>query len=128
WSAGGRGGGHGGGGGPPIRVMFEAGYDVAGLAFLLADPPVQVLGGLRSDRVLCLPPQRRPGRGRPPRHGRDFKLADEASWPAPAVTTTTQTTRYGTAVARARDRLHPRLTRRSAWLGHDGDLPAWTAP
>jgi len=72
---------------------------------------------------LCFPPQRRPGRGRPPRHGRDFKLADPASCPAPAVTTTTQTARYGTAVAQAWDRLHPRLTRRSAWLGHDGDLP-----
>jgi hypothetical protein len=39
------------------------------------------------------------------------------------VTTITQTTRYGTAVACAWDRLHPRLTHRSAWLGHDGGLP-----
>jgi hypothetical protein len=39
------------------------------------------------------------------------------------VTTTTATTRYGTAVARAWDRLHPRLTHRSAWIGHDGPLP-----
>jgi len=115
--------GHWGAGDPPILVIFDAGYDVARLAFLLADLPVQVLGRLRSDRVLCLPPQRRPGRGRPPRHGRDFKLADEASWPAPAVATITQTTRYGTAAARAWDRLHPRLTHRSAWLDHDGDLP-----
>ena len=115
--------GHWGAGDPPILVIFDAGYDVARPAFLLADLPVQVLGRLRSDRVLCLPPQRRPGRGRPPRHGRDFKLADEASWPAPAVATITQTTRYGTAAARAWDRLHPRLTHRSAWLDHDGDLP-----
>ncbi len=115
--------GHWGAGDPQILVIFDAGYDVARLAFLLADLPVQVLGRLRSDRVLCFPPQRRPGRGRPPRHGRDFKLADEASWPAPAVTTTTQTTRYGTAAAHAWDRLHPRLTHRSAWLDHDGDLP-----
>jgi hypothetical protein len=27
------------------------------------------------------------------------------------------------AVAQARDRVHPRLTHRSAWLDHDGDLP-----
>ncbi len=39
------------------------------------------------------------------------------------MTTTTQTTRYGTAVAQAWDRLHPRLTHRSAWLDHDGPLP-----
>jgi hypothetical protein len=39
------------------------------------------------------------------------------------VTTTTDTTRYGTAAAQAWDRLHPRLTHRSAWLDHDGPLP-----
>ena len=39
------------------------------------------------------------------------------------MVTTTQTTRYGTAAAQARDRLHPRLTHRSAWLAHDGPLP-----
>ena len=39
------------------------------------------------------------------------------------MTTTTETTRYGTAVAQAWDRLHPRLTHRSAWLDHDGPLP-----
>jgi DDE superfamily endonuclease len=115
--------GHWHAGDRPILVIFDAGYDPMRLACRLADLPVEVLGRLRSDRVLCFPPQRRPGRGRPPRHGADFKLADPASWPAAAVTTTTQTTRYGTAVAHAWDRLHPRLTHRSAWLGHDGDLP-----
>jgi hypothetical protein len=49
--------------------------------------------------------------------------ADPATWPAPPVITTTATTRYGTAVAHAWDRLHPRLTHRSAWLGHNGPLP-----
>ena len=39
------------------------------------------------------------------------------------MATTTATTRYGTAIARAWDRLHPRLTHRSAWIGHDGPLP-----
>src|SRR6202451_30987 len=64
-----------------------------------------------------------PGRGRPPRHGSEFKLADPATWPQPPVATTTQTTRYGTASAQAWDRLHPRLTHRSAWLEHNGPLP-----
>jgi hypothetical protein len=112
-------------GDPLILVIFDAGYDPMRLAYRLADLPVEVLGRLRCDRVLhCPVPGRQPGtQGRPPRHGREFALADPATWPAPPVTTTTATTRYGTAVARAWDRLHHRLTHRSAWLDHDGPLP-----
>src|SRR6266481_3689480 len=112
-------------GDPPVLVIFDAGYDPMRLACQLADLPVEILGRLRSDRVLHFPvPARQPGtNGRPPRHGREFALADPATWPGPAVTTTTATTRYGTAAAQAWDRLHPRLTHRSAWLDHDGPLP-----
>jgi DDE superfamily endonuclease len=111
-------------GDPQILVVFDAGYDVTRLAFLLADLPAELLGRLRSDRVLFFPAApRRPGRGRPSRHGPELKLADEQTWPAPAVTTLTQTTRYGTAAATSRDRLHPRLTSRAAWQDHDGELP-----
>src|SRR5262249_55338426 len=76
-------------------------------------------------RVLHFPvPERQPGtQGRPAQHGREFTRADPATWPEPPVTTATATTRYGTAVAQAWDRLHPRLTHRSAWLDHDGPLP-----
>jgi hypothetical protein len=117
--------GHQGEGDPPVLVIFDAGYDPMRLAYRLADVPVEVLGRLRSDRVLHFPvPPRQPGaQGRPPRHGREFALADPATWPGPAVTTTTVTSRYGTAVAQAWDRLHPRLTHRSAWLDHGGGLP-----
>jgi hypothetical protein len=118
------GAGHWRGGDPGILIVFDAGYDVSRLAFLLADLPVELLGRLRSDRVLYFPPPpRQPGRGRPTRHGKEFKLAGEASWPAAAVTTVTETTRYGAAVACAWDRLHPRLTSRAAWEHHDGELP-----
>ena len=112
-------------GDPPILVIFDAGYDPMRLAHQLTGLPVEILGRLRSDRVLHFPvPPRQPGtNGRPPRHGREFTLADPATWPEPAVATTTQTTRYGTAAARAWDRLHPRLTHRSAWIGHHGPLP-----
>jgi len=112
-------------GDPPVLVIFDAGYDPMRLACQLADLPVEILGRLRSDRVLHFPvPPRRPGTsGRPRRHGREFALADPATWPAPTVATTTETTRYGTAAAWAWDRLHPRLTHRSAWIGHDGPLP-----
>src|SRR5512142_437088 len=72
----------------------------------------------------CCTSRCRPGtNGRPPRHGREFALTDPAAWPTPPVATTTETTRYGTAAAQAWGRLHPRLTRRSAWLDHDGPLP-----
>lgn len=37
-----------------ILIVFDAGYDVTRLAFLLADLPVEVLGRLRSDRVFLL--------------------------------------------------------------------------
>jgi hypothetical protein len=111
-------------GGQRILVVFDAGYDVARLAYLLTDLPVEVLGRLRSDRVLYFPAPARSGRGRPARHGAEFKLADTGTWPGPAVTTVTQTTRYGAATARAWDRLHPRLTHRAAWEHHeDGELP-----
>jgi len=36
-----------------ILVVFDAGYDVTRLAWLLADLPVELCGRLRSDRVLC---------------------------------------------------------------------------
>jgi DDE superfamily endonuclease len=117
--------GHWHDGDPPVLVIVDAGYDPMRLAYQLADLPVEVLGRLRSDRVLHFPvPARRPGiNGRPPRHGREFALAAPATWPEPPLTTTTETTRYGTATAQAWDRLHPRLTHRSAWLDHDGPLP-----
>jgi hypothetical protein len=113
-------------GDPEILIVCDAGYDVARLAFVLADLPVELLGRLRSDRVLRLPapPRRhRARKGRPPKHGPEFALDNPATWPGPQITTTTQTTRYGTAVACSWDRLHPRLTHRTCWLDHHGELP-----
>jgi hypothetical protein len=118
--------GHWAEGDPDILIVFDAGYDVTRLAWLLNDLPVQVLGRVRADRVLYFPapPRRRDGKpGRPPRHGSEFRLADHNTWPGPAVTTRTQTARYGTATATAWDRLHPKLDRRTSWAGHHGELP-----
>jgi hypothetical protein len=119
------GGGHWHAGDPAILVIFDAGYDAPRLSFLLSDLPVQLLGRLRSDRVMQLPAPPHPprARGRPRKHGGELALADPATWPDAQVTTSTMTTRYGTAVAAAWDRVHPRLTHRSAWLDHDGALP-----
>jgi hypothetical protein len=112
-------------GDPDILVIFDAGYEPARLAWLLADLPVQVLGRLGSHRVLHQPPPpREPGqRGRPLRHGPAVRLTAAAVRPAPEVITTTQTSRYGTATARSWHQIHPRLHARGAWAGHDGDLP-----
>jgi hypothetical protein len=112
-------------GDPDILVVFDAGYDVCRLAFLLVDLPVEVLGRIRCDRVLCFPatPPVRARGGRPPRHGPVFALARPHEGPPPAVSTTTDTTRYGPARAQAWDRLHPRLVHQSAWADHPGELP-----
>lgn len=112
-------------GDPEIWIAADAGYDLPRLAFVLADLPVVILGRLRSDRVLYFPaPAKAPGAvGRRPKHGNEFAMARPETWPAPAHTTTTATTRYGAAVAEAWDRLHPKLTHRTCWLDHDGNLP-----
>jgi hypothetical protein len=112
-------------GDPPILVIFDAGYDPMRLACRLTDLPVEVLGRLRSDRVMQLAaPPRQPGTpGRPRKHGGELELSDPATWPLPQAVTSTLTSRYGRAEAAAWDRVHPRLTHRAAWLDHDGALP-----
>ena len=112
-------------GDPDIMVIFDAGYDLTRLAWLLRDLPVEVTGRLRSDRVMYFPAPPRPAgtNGRPSRHGAALKLADPGTWPAPAVTTVTETTRYGAARASAWARLHQRLACRAGWEDHDGELP-----
>ena len=57
-------------GDPAILVVFDAGYDVTRLSFLLADLPAELLGRLRSDRVMQLPARR----------------ASPARWAGPAST------------------------------------------
>ncbi|WSF46796.1 transposase [Streptomyces sp. NBC_01356] len=57
-------------GDPESLIAVDAGYDVPGLAFVLKDLPVQVLGRMRSDRVLrrAVPPRGPGAQDRPPRH------------------------------------------------------------
>jgi hypothetical protein len=112
-------------GDPDILIVADTGYDITRLAYVLADLPVELVGRIRSDRVLRLPkPPRLPGtNGRPPKHGPEIALDRPATWPAPQHTTSTETTRYGIAVATSWDRVHPRLTRRTCWIDHAGELP-----
>nr|WP_328799850.1 NF041680 family putative transposase [Rhodococcus sp. WAY2] len=115
--------GHHRDGDPDILLVFDAGYELARLAFVLADLPVQVLGRMRSDRVLCFPAPPPARTGRPPRHGPEFRFADPITWPAPETTSSTETDRYGTASASAWNRLHPRLVHRGSWAQHPGPPP-----
>lgn len=92
--------------------------------------PVEVLGRMRSDRVMRRPtPTLKayalayPQGGRPPKHGKEFRFAKPDTWGEPDAATTQVTDRYGTAHAMAWDRIHPRLTTRSAWIDHTGELP-----
>ncbi|MFG1920263.1 transposase, partial [Micromonospora sp. NPDC048898] len=112
-------------GDPEILVVADAGYDAPRLAFLLADLPVQVLARMRSDRVLRRAvPARQPGTiGRPRKHGDEFVFGDPTTWGEPDVATAADTRLYGAAWARAWDRLHPRLTHRSAWIDSAKVLP-----
>lgn len=110
-----------------IVVVFDAGYDAPRLSNLLDGLPVEVLGRLRSDRVMRKPVPRPwicpPQGGRPPKHGKEFRFAKPETWGEPDAATMLVTDRYGTAQAMAWDRIHPRLTTRSAWIDHDGELP-----
>jgi hypothetical protein len=119
--------GHWRAGDPPMVVVLDAGYDVCRLAFLLAELPIELIGRIRADRVMRGPAPPRPGQGRPPgrprRHGVAMTLADPGSWPAPTTESTTETARYGRAVATSWDRMHPRLTSRGGWAEHAGPLP-----
>lgn len=115
-------------GDPPIVIVTDAGYDITRLAHVLADLPVELLGRIRSDRVLRGPRTLCPPgvTGRPRRHGPDFALAKPDTWWTPTHTTTTDTHRYGRAVATAWDGLYPRLTHRGVWAEHPGELPIIT--
>ncbi|QWF78057.1 NF041680 family putative transposase [Amycolatopsis sp. CA-230715] len=108
-----------------ILVVLDAGYDAPRIAYLLADLPVRILGRMRSDRVLRRPaPARRSGvAGRPSRHGGEFVFGVPATWGSEHVVTSTDTRLYGLATAQAWNRLHPKLTSRAAWTGHEGPLP-----
>ena len=118
--------GHWSPGDPEILLVADAGYDGPRLAHVLADLPVVVLVRMRSDRVLRRPaPPLRPGPspGRPRRHGDEFAFGDPNTWGEPDITLETTTRLYGPALIQAWDRLHPKLTSRTAWTGHTGDLP-----
>jgi len=112
-------------GDPDIIVAMDAAYDVVRLAWLLADLPLVLCARLRSDRVFYrVPAPRPPGMGgRPRQHGDPVRFAAPATWGGPSLAGAADTARYGTVQVTAWDRMHPKLTRDSAWEHHPGRLP-----
>lgn len=110
-------------GDPDITIVMDAGHDVTRLAWVLRDLPVELVGRIRSVMRLPKPPRvYNPKGGHPPKHGPEFRFTKPETWPEPAIITATDTANYGKAEAEAWDRGQPRLTHRSAWLEHDGEL------
>ncbi|GHJ39443.1 hypothetical protein Sm713_82610 [Streptomyces sp. TS71-3] len=69
-----------------ILIVFDAGYDAPRMAHLLAGLPVEVLGRMRTDRVMRRPAPSReeyyrvhPRGGHPPKHGGEFRFAKPES-------------------------------------------------
>ena len=94
-------------GDPNIVIVVDTGYDVTRLAYVLADLPVELVGRLRSDRVLRLPEATAAARDdRAPAQARPGDRPGQARRPGPTPqhTTSTDTTRYGTG---DRDQLGP---------------------
>lgn len=91
-----------------ILIVFDAGYDAPRMAHLLKGLPVEVLGRMRTDRVMRKPVPvpwiSPPEGGRPPKHGKEFRFARPETWGDPDAATVQVTDRYGTVRALAWDR------------------------
>ena len=103
--------------------VFDAGYDPIAIGYELRDSRAQILCRIRDDRVFYNDPPARANRpkgtgGRPPRHGRPMKCADQRTWGKPSEGLTTHDTRYGTVTVTAWHGLHPKLAGRGHWAGH----------
>lgn len=103
---------------------FDAGYDPIAIGHGLKDERVEVLVRIRSDRVFYTdPPERQQAqRGRPSRHGNEFRLADPKSLARPADSVEISDPRYGKIRVSARHDLHPRLHSRGRW-SHEPEPP-----
>jgi DDE superfamily endonuclease len=105
--------------GPAPLFVFDAGYDPIALGAGLEDVNAQVLVRIKSDRVFYDDPgpRRGPTKGRPPRHGRRFKLSDAKSAPRPDAQLHLHDPRYGAVRVRAWHNRHPKLHGRGRWVG-----------
>jgi hypothetical protein len=105
--------------GPAPLFVFDAGYDPIALGAGLTDVNAQVLVRIKSDRVFYDDPGPRRGttKGRPPRHGRRFKLSEAKSAARPDAQLHLHDPRYGAVRVRAWHNRHPKLHGRGRWAG-----------
>lgn len=113
---------------PATVCVFDSGYDLTRIAYLVAQQglPVQVLGRVRSDRVFYTraPDGRVAGRtGRPPRHGQRFELANPQALPPADEHVAAHNPRYGRVRVDAWHGLHQKLARQAGWAEFTGVLP-----
>lgn len=93
-----------------ILVVFDAGYDVPRMAHLFDGLPVEVLGRIRTDRVMRKPVP--VPRISPPKHGKDFRFAKPETWGEPDAATVQVT---GCSARHVRPTLSSRPWK-AAWL------------
>jgi hypothetical protein len=107
--------------GPVPLFVFDAGYDPIALGAGMRETNAQMLVRIKSDRVFYDDPGPRKGptKGRPPRHGRRFKLSEPKSAPRPDAQLQLDDPRYGKVRVRAWHNLHPKLHRRGRWAGSE---------
>ncbi|MET9671053.1 transposase [Streptomyces sp. NPDC006475] len=111
-------------GDPHIVIVSDAGYDATRLAWVLRDLPVELVGRVRSDRVMRLP---KPPRVHDPKGGRPQARPGIPLHQARDLARVRDHHGHGHDQLRqgrdpGMDRVHPRLTHRSSWLDHDGEL------
>ncbi|GHA45145.1 hypothetical protein GCM10010372_51370 [Streptomyces tauricus] len=77
-------------GDPDILIVLDAGHDAPRMAYLPTGLPIEVLGRMRSDRVMRRPRPTQleytlayPQGGRPPKHGKEFRFDKPDTWPGP---------------------------------------------
>ena len=126
------GAGHWHDGDPDILIVFDSGYDLSRLAWLLRDLPVEVAGRLRSDRVMHFPAPPRPARpagtgGRRPGTVRcSARRPEDLARPSSGHGDRDGPLRYrhGDGLGAA----HQPLATRAGWEHHHGELPFIEAP
>ncbi|WP_319663729.1 transposase [Streptomyces sp. MI02-7b] len=103
-------------GDPDMLIVVDSGHDVTHLAHVLSDLPIELVGRLRSDRVMLRdagPRRSGPRGGQPaPEHGGVLTFATPRPGTHAPSPRTPSAPAYGTAETLTRDRMHPRLQAR----------------
>jgi hypothetical protein len=86
--------------------LWDSEYGCAPFLQATADIPADKLLRIRPNRCLYGPPPPYQGWGRPPVHGKKFKLADPATWPEPTERRSTTDAKWGAVTVQRWNDLH----------------------